>query len=207
MALRKIDIGAELGKGWQLFRANMGVLVVAGVIAYIISLLTCGVLGGPLVAGMFLIAQRLLKNDPVKPQAGDVFKGFDVFVQALLVLVFAIVAVCIVGWIPFIGQLIALVVGPIMMWALVFVTYQKLTAIDAIKKVVEHTKNGEFTMPLLFALIANLISMLGALACGIGVFFTLPIGYCMIACCYETLFGDEPEVIDPISIEPPPPLQ
>ena len=207
MALRKIDIGAELGRGWKLFQANMGVLVLAGVIASVVAALTCSILAGPLSAGMFLIARRLLKNDPVKPQAGDVFKGFDVFVQALLVLVFGFVAGAIVGWIPVVGQLAALVVAAMLLWALVFVAYQKLTAIDAIKKVFEHTKNGEFTMPLLFALIANIISGLGIIVCVVGIFFTIPIAYCMMACCYETLFGDEPEIIDPISIEPPPPIQ
>ena len=207
MALRKIDIGAELGRGWQLFQANMGVLILAGVIASVVAALTCSVLVGPLSAGMFLIARRLLKNDPIKPQAGDVFKGFDVFVQALLVFVFGIVAGSIVGWIPVVGQLAALVVAAMLLWALVFVAYQKLTAIDAIKKVFEHTKNGEFTMPLLFALMVNIISGLGIIVCVVGIFFTIPIAYCMMACCYESLFGDEPEVIDPISIEPPPPLQ
>jgi hypothetical protein len=123
------------------------------------------------------------------------------------VLVFGFVAGAIVGWIPVVGQLAALVVAAMLLWALVFVAYQKLTAIDAIKKVFEHTKNGEFTMPLLFALIANIISGLGIIVCVVGIFFTIPIAYCMMACCYETLFGDEPEIIDPISIEPPPPIQ
>ena len=202
MALQKIDIGVEMKKGWELYRANMGVLIPAGVIAYIVSSITGGVLAGPLMAGMYLIIQRLLKNDPVKPQAGDVFKGFDVFVHAFLVFL-ALVPVFAVCWIPVIGQVILLVALPVVMWAHILVTYQKLSAIDAIKKVIEYTKNGEFTIPLLFALLASLISGLGSAVCVVGIFFTIPIGYCMMANCYETLFGGEPEVIDPISIEPP----
>ena len=83
MAIGKMEIGAEIGKGWRLFQADMGVLIVGGILATVVSAVTCGLLAGPLMVGMLLIAQRLLKNDPVKPQAGDVFKGFDSFVQAL----------------------------------------------------------------------------------------------------------------------------
>ena len=208
MALRKIDFGAELGKGWKLFQANMGVLVLATVILGVVSAVTLWILVAPLIVGMFLLIRRLLKNDTVKPQAGDIFKGLECFGQAFLLVVLGFVASCVLGWIPVVGQLVGMVIGSVTMWAFMFIAYQKLSAIDAIKKVIEHTKNGEFTMPLLFAVVASIIGGLGVIVCGVGAFFTLPIAYCMMACCYETLFGDEPEVIDPISIEPPsPPLQ
>ena len=207
MALRKIDIGNEMKRGWQLFQPNMGLLILASVIACVVSGITFGILGGPLMVGLLLVIRRLSKNDVTKPQAGDVFKGLDFFVQALLVLILSFVANCILAFIPVVGQLAALIVGAVSMWAFAFVAFQKLTAIDAIKKIIEHTKNGEFTMPLLFAIIVSIISGLGVIACGIGIFFTLPLGYCMLVSCYETLFGDEPEVIDPISIQPPPPIE
>jgi len=56
-----------------------------------------------------------------------------------------------------------------------------------------------------FAVIASLVGGLGAVACGIGVFFTLPLTYCLMACCYETLFSGEPEVIEPVKEQAPPP--
>jgi uncharacterized membrane protein len=93
MAIAKMEIGTEFGKGWRLFQANMGVLIVGGILMSVVSAVTCGLLSGPLMVGLLLMAQRLLKNDPVKPQAGDVFKGFDSFVQALLLMVIVIIAV------------------------------------------------------------------------------------------------------------------
>ena len=204
MALKKLDIGTELGRGWNLFKENMGVLIVASLIATLVSAVTCGILGGALTAGMFLIVQRLMRKDPVAPQAGDVFKGFDFFVQALILVVLAIVAACLLAVIPVVGQLAGLAVGAVMMWAMLFLVYQKLSAIDAVKKVFEYTKTGEFTMPLIFALIANVISGLGAIACVVGVFFTIPIAYCMLACGYETLFGGEAEASSPeVNVAPP----
>ena len=204
MPLKKIDIGEELGKGWRLFQPNMGVLIVASLIATLVSAVTCGILSGPLMAGMFLVVRRLMKDDPVKPQPGDVFKGFDYFVQALIMVVLCLVVVFLLAMIPVIGQLAGLVVSAVMFWGIMFVTYQKLSAIDAFKKIFEYLKTGEFTLPLVFGIIASVISSLGVVACVVGMFFTIPLGYCMMACCYETLFKGEPEVIEPV-IEVPPP--
>lgn len=205
MAIGKMEIGAEIGKGWRLFQADMGVLIVGGILATVVSAVTCGLLAGPLMVGMLLIAQRLLKNDPVKPQAGDVFKGFDSFVQALLLSVIATVAIMVLSILPIIGQLAGLIVCAVMMWALVFIAYEKATAIDAIKKVFELAKSGSFTVPLVFAVIASLIGSLGAILCVVGIFFTLPLTYCLMACCYATLFSGDPEVIEPIKEQAPPP--
>lgn len=205
MAIGKMEIGAEIGKGWRLFQADMGVLIVGGILATVVSAVTCGLLAGPLMVGMLLIAQRLLKNDPVKPQAGDVFKGFDSFVQALLLSVIATVAIMVLSILPIIGQLAGLIVCAVMMWALVFIAYEKATAIDAIKKVFELAKSGSFTVPLVFAVIASLIGSLGAIVCVVGIFFTLPLTYCLMACCYATLFSGDPEEIEPIKEQAPPP--
>ncbi len=204
MPLTKIDIGAELGKGWRLFQPNMGLLIVAGVIATVVSVITCGLLGGPLMAGMLLVVRRLIQNDPVKPQAGDVFKGLDYFVQSLILVVLCMAVTFLLAMIPVIGQLAGVVVSAVLMWGLVFVTYQKLSAIDALKKIFEYLKTGEFTLPLVFGIIAGIISSLGAVACLVGLVFTLPLGYCMMACCYETLFGSAPEVVEPAKDVPPP---
>lgn len=205
MAIGKMEIGAEIGKGWRLFQADMGVLIVGGILATVVSAVTCGLLAGPLMVGMLLIAQRLLKNDPVKPQAGDVFKGFDSFVQALLLSVIATVAIMVLSILPIIGQLAGLIVCAVMMWALAFIAYEKATAIDAIKKVFELTQSGSFTVPLVFAVIASLIGSLGVVLCVVGIFFTLPLTYCLMACCYATLFSGDPEVIEPIKEQAPPP--
>jgi len=204
MPLAKIDIGAELEKGWKLFQPNMGLLIVAGLIATLVSAVTCGILGGPLMAGMFLMIRRLIRNDPAKPQAGDVFKGFDYFVQSLILVVVCLLAICLLSMIPVLGQLVCVVVGSVMMWGVLFVTYQNLTAVDAIKKVFALLQSGEFTMPFIFGILASLVSGLGLIACVVGVFFTIPIGYCMMACCYETLFGAEPEAAQPESASQPP---
>ena len=220
MADKQIDIGAELGKGWELYKANMGLLMVATLIGLVISGLTCGILYGPMSAGVFLIVRRVIQNDPVAPQAGDVFKGFDYFLQALLLVVIlwvpaALVMTVLKVAVPFLGYLASMVisafVSSVMMWGVLFVVHQKLTAIDAIKKIIDGLKSGTLTSALLFGAIACFLSNLGAFACVVGLIFTAPFAYCCLGNVYESLYGGdagggaseatvvEPEVIPPAS--------
>ena len=69
---------------------------------------------------------------------------------------------------------------------------------------IEHNRR-KLTVPLLFAMVAGFLGSLGLAVCVVGGFFTLPLTYCLMACCYDTLFGDGPEVIDLISAQTPPP--
>lgn len=204
MALAKVDIGAEFGRGWRLFQANMGLLIVAGLLAIVLTIVTCGILSGPMTAGFFLIIERLLNNDPVKPQAGDIFKGFDLFLQSLLMFVIVIAAGFVLALIPVVGQLASIVLGAFLMWGMMFVSYQKITAVEAVKKIFEYLKTGDFTMPLVLGVLANLLSSLGVVACFVGVLFTVPLSYCIMASCYQTLFAAGPAPI--LNSDTPPPV-
>ncbi|MDD3545624.1 MAG: hypothetical protein PHG96_09750 [Kiritimatiellae bacterium] len=128
MALAKVDIGSEFSRGWKLFKENMGLLVVAGLLAGLLTIVTCGLLSGPMTVGFFLVIQRLIKNDPVKPQAGDIFKGFDFFVQSLLLFIILLALGFLLGIIPVVGQIVGFLLGSLMMWGMMFVAYEKLSA-------------------------------------------------------------------------------
>lgn len=191
MALKKMDISNEVKRGWALFKPNMALLIVAGLLASVVGALTCGLLSAPLLAGVFMIIARLQAQDTTAPTAGDVFKGFELFLPSLLLMVIVFVLGAVVGWIPIVGQLVSLVVGSVLFWGLMFVAYQKLSAVEALKKVWQLTKSGEFTMPLVLGIVANLVSALGVLACVIGVLFTFPLSLCIMATAYQTLFGED----------------
>jgi len=213
MTGRQLDIGYEFGRGWNLFKQNMSVLIIASLIGILLTLVTCTVLAGPLTAGMLLIVRRLILNDPVKPEAGDVLKGFDYFLQAfvycLLFIVSLFLVVLVLQVIPVLGQLAGLAVSlfaeAALMWGMMFVVFQKMTAIDALKKLVNGITSGELLMPLVLGLLTSLLNRAGGFACGVGALFTIPLGYCILVSAYETLFGDgtdaataiDPEVIQP----------
>jgi len=208
MAALKLDMGAEMGRGWRLFRANMGMLVLAGLICTVVGALTCGILAGPLFAGLLLVLDRLIREDPVRPQAGDVFKGLDFFMQALVLSLICFVISFVLSLVPVLGHLAGLLVGSVLMWSMMRIVYRRETAVEALKAVGGDIGRGDFTMPFLFGALVSLIGGLGFVACGVGIFFTLPLSYCMLVCSYHTLYESEGGVTteaEMLSAEPPPP--
>lgn len=197
--MNKLDIGNEMNRGWALFQRNMGLLIGTGVLVALLSGITFGILSGPLAVGFFMMLRRLLQEDPAVVQVGDVFKGFDTFAQSLLLVVIGFLVSAVLWLLPVVGQIAAVVIQALLMWGLMLVAYQRLGAIDALKRIFGLLKQGDFTTPLLFAVLACIVSGAGLIACGIGVFFTLPIGLCMLVCAYDTLFGAGVQAAEPPS--------
>jgi len=196
----KVDIGKEVGRGWDLFKGNFGLLVQVNLLAMLVSSVSCGLLGGAMAAGNFLIVQRLLKNDPVKPQVGDLFKGFDYFLGTLLFglppFVFYIMErvaglvmppIVAIGFSLILG-LVVFVIGPILQIGILYVALGKLSFTDACSKLFAEMSTGTFWMLFLTALIASFLSCLGVFACVIGMFFTLPVFACIIVCAYHSAY-------------------
>lgn len=201
-----VDIGTEIGRGWELFKANMGLLILVSLLTAIIGVCTCGILAGPMMAGEFLIIQRLLKKDPVVPVVGDVFKGFSYFLNTFLcVLAFWIISgICYI--IPVVNVVAGMVLGAILAVSVMFVAFGKLSFTDALKKVFQEIGTGPFWMFLLTLIVANLIGGVGILLCGVGALFTVPLSVCIGVCAYHAAFeGTETAAPEPSPIEPPPP--
>ncbi|MEI6646741.1 MAG: hypothetical protein WCP12_11970 [bacterium] len=195
--LVKFDFGTEMSNGFNLFKGNMGLLILVSFLASLLGLLTCTVLMGPLYIGVLLIIDRLLKKDDPPPQAGDLFKGFDFFLHSFLLWIFFMVCSTILAFIPVIGTLLSMALGTLLWWGFMFIAYENLTAIDAVKKVINETTSGNFFNQLLFALVANLIAGAGIFLCGVGALFTVPLSYCMMVCCYQATYGNKTEVLTP----------
>lgn len=202
MEVKAIDFGAEIGKSWDLYKGKMGLFIVANLLATLIGFLTCGILTAPLLAGVYMINRRVLKEDPNQPTPGDVFKGFDLFAQSLILTILVFLVVLILGLIPVIGQIIAIFCGAVLSWGMAFVVYENLSAVDALKKLWQLISSGKFTMPLLFGVVAGLIGGAGSLLCGVGAFFTLPLSSIMVTCAYHTIFEDTPMPVGATAVEP-----
>jgi hypothetical protein len=86
---RGLDIGRVFKQAWRLFVDDIGALVIGALIACILSVLTVGILAGPLVAGLYgMVVGRV--RDGRRPEVGDVFGQFDrvgAFIVAGLVLI------------------------------------------------------------------------------------------------------------------------
>lgn len=199
--MNEVKIGDSFSEGWKLYKDNMGICTLATLVAMLVSGVSCGICGGPLICGLFMILRRLIKKDDTKPTVGDVFKGFDVFLQAFLLCLIAgigyFLVQVILAFIPIIGMLasfvLAWIYGPILIWSLMIVADRRVSWSEAIGLVLKETFNGKFTSPILLGILAGLIGGAGFILCGIGIFFTLPLAYCMYAVAYEQMFGSKPD--------------
>ncbi|MFH1968787.1 MAG: hypothetical protein ABIJ53_00550 [Verrucomicrobiota bacterium] len=193
----KVDVkfGEWIQQGWELYKANIGVWIVASLLAIVISVATLGLLSGPMMAGLAWMALVLVDRKEPKPQMGDVFKGFDYFLQSFLFfLVWGIImlAISFVSLIPCIGALVVIVVSIALNTALMFglflIVDKKMEFWPASMLSLNVVKPNFFPF-LGLLVVAMLIGHVGAIACGIGVIVTMPITVCILAVAYRNVFG------------------
>jgi hypothetical protein len=73
-----LDIGQVFKSGWDLFVKDIGALIVGGIVAVVLSMLTLGILAGPLFAGLYgMVVHRV--RDGRQAEVGDVFGQMDRF--------------------------------------------------------------------------------------------------------------------------------
>ncbi len=73
----QVKFGEWIESGFNLYKNNFVILVLASLVAVILSVVTFFVLAGPMIAGFLLITMALFDNQEPKPEVGDLFKGFN----------------------------------------------------------------------------------------------------------------------------------
>lgn len=198
----EVKFGEWIEKGFNLYKENFGILVLASLIAVVLSAVTVGVLAGPMFAGVILITLGLLDKKEPKPEVGTLFKGFDYFLDSFLFVILwglaLFVVSIVVGLVPCIGQLasifVVFVAHAVLMFGLFLIVDKRRefwpASVESFNKV-----RPNFWPFLGFSVVSNIIGSIGAIACGIGVIFTLPIQACILTVAYRDVFGgSEPEV-------------
>ena len=67
-----LDIGLVFKQGWRLFVKDIGPLIVGALIVAVLSIVSLGILAGPLAAGLYgTVVKRV--RDGQQPEVGDVF--------------------------------------------------------------------------------------------------------------------------------------
>lgn len=199
--MEQVDVkfGEWIEQGFGLYKENFGILVLASLIAVVISAITAGILAGPMAAGVLLIVFQLYDQKKNQPEVGTLLRGFDFFLNSFLFfLVWGIaifLASLILGLVPCIGQLASLflvfVAHALLMFGMFLIVDRKMDFWPASVASFNMVKQN-FWPFLGFSVVSNLIGSIGAVACGIGVVFTLPIQVCILAVAYRDLFQDVP---------------
>lgn len=89
----RLDVGLAFKNGWNAFTADVVPFLVGALIAGLLSIVTLGILAGPLTAGLYNMAVRRMR-DGRRAEIGDVFSCFDRFWSYLWA---AIVLVVLIG--------------------------------------------------------------------------------------------------------------
>lgn len=193
----EVRLSAWLEQGFNLFKNNLGVLVLSSLIMLLLSMVTLGILAGPLLAGLVLIILRIMDPAEAKPEVGDLFKGFEYFLQAFLFLLLYVIADVLVSMVlsvvPVLGFLasmfFSIALSTAAMFTIFLIVNQRMDFWPAFLKSFETVKTN-FWMFMAFNVILQVAIFVGAMLCGIGLLFALPFAYCAVAVAYCEVFGN-----------------
>lgn len=191
----QVDLSNWIKDGFDLYKNNFGILLIVTLIAMILASVTLGILAGPMSAGMLLITMAIYDNKEPKPEIGDLFKGFNFFLQSFLfIIVWGIlifVASTILGLIPLIGFLasicLQLAANALLMFSLFLIVEKQMDFWPASMESINIVKTN-FWPFLALSVIAGVLGSIGVILLGIGIIFTLPIYFCIITVAYRKVF-------------------
>ena len=196
MANTEVKFGEWIEKGFNLYKNNFGVLVLASLVATLLSVVTMGILAGPMIAGLCMILLQLFDGKEPKPDVGMVFKGFNYFLQSFLFFIVWGVGLIIVSFllsiVPCVGQLAAIfaiwAAETLLMFGIFFIVEDEMEFWPASMKSIDTVKTN-FWPFLGFFIVVSIIGSIGALLCGIGAVITAPIQGCILTVAYREIFS------------------
>ena len=203
-------VGTTFNRGLEIYKKNFVPLLLATLLAFVVGGLSCGICTAPLLCGVYAMILKAMRDGNAQLKAGDVFQGFQKFVPAFVgclvlgiicnVVLGVLACIPVVGWIAIIPAQAAL--SAAMVWSLLLVTDQEASVGEAITVPLKLLGVKRFWTIVLVSFVAGLVGSLGLIACGIGLFATLPFAFCMIAAAYEEAYGAAaPAAVEPS--EPP----
>ena len=165
------DMATCVAAGFNGLRKNPVTHIVATLLVGIIGGIGAGILMGPMLVGYMRMIK--IEDDGGNVEIGDVFKGFDDFVPALL-------AVLLGGLIVALGFMLCVIPGVLIMalvpTAAYLVAIGERDGINALKRAWEAVK-ANLAASCLCALVLLIVGSLGLILCGVGIVLTLPIAY------------------------------
>jgi uncharacterized membrane protein len=145
-----------------------------------------GILSYVMLGGLYYMGVKAARGEPI--EIGDVFAGFKLFpnlVGAYFLVQLLVIAGMILCVLP------GLIMQGLMMLVVPIIMDQKVGPVRAIQMSFEVLKR-EWWMPILFFIVVSILSGLGAIACGIGIIFTLPLMFISMGIVYRDFFYGTP---------------
>jgi len=180
-----VQIESYVRKGFHIFRQKPELFLIYTII--ILGLFPLGgfFFAGPFIAGFLSAAHRIDKNRPVYFE--HFFDGFRNFIPLFLVAL-AMMVISAIGYFLFIIPGIYFTVA--YLFAVPIVHFGNSDVWDGLvisRKVI----NREWLPMFGFVLVIVVLNLLGAMAFGVGLLFSIPISYCAIYAAFDDILKSE----------------
>ncbi|HXT39267.1 MAG TPA: DUF4339 domain-containing protein [Candidatus Angelobacter sp.] len=194
----RVDIGDCFSRSWALLRDNFWLLVGATALVFVVRVglgffLVVGIptnvlLGFVLQGGLSLLFLKRLRAQPA--DLGVTFSGFTLALLPLIVSGLIAHALTFIGFFLCVIPAVYLIVAWWLFTPLLILDkgLDFWPALECSRRVVTHHWWQCFGLFLL----AALVGLLGLAACGIGIFFTVPVAVGAMVCAYENIFCAPP---------------
>jgi len=185
-AVVQVRTGYWISAGWNIVKSDIGTFMLMSLIYLVFASCVPMILQGPLIAGLHIACIRKLTQG--RCEVGDMFKGFNLFVPAMIT---GILTAVLVGVGALFCIIPGLVVAAMFMFSILFVVDKRMDfwpAMQASHEIVKKNYVG-FTI---FLLAAALINLIGVLCLIVGVLVTFPILYAAVTVAYQEIVGFEP---------------
>jgi hypothetical protein len=193
-----VSLGEWLSGGWRLYKENWFTMSLATLVTAFMSLVTVGILAGPMLMGLFRMAFKTMRGE--RPEINDLFNWEGRFLQAFLAfLVFALITFAIPGFdrggafsaffnfvaSPFLTVLLGLTMPTIL--------ERRVDVAKAINDVGRTIFSRDAFMWWIVGLVFAAITAGGFIGCFVGIFVTVPWIVCSATTAYRDTFGvDDP---------------
>ena len=180
------------GRALQIVGNDPFTYVAGGLVLQLISLVAFGLLTGPAIAGIVWITLKHCRGQEVT--LGDLFRGFDSFGNTFIAgIVFGLLVS--LGLIFFVVP--GIILGALFCFVFPFIVDRGMMFPEAM---VASRKLGQGRTDLLaktlFFMLAMIVGISGIVLCVVGLFFTWPLMWAVVAVAYEDLAGPPPVVAE-----------
>ncbi|MDF2500078.1 MAG: glycerophosphodiester phosphodiesterase [Anaerosporomusa subterranea] len=190
-----MDISKGIRESFELYRQNFSTLILATLVVAVGSLVTAGILAGPLVGGLLMLCLKRMRGEHAG--VNEVFAYFNKFVPTFLIVVAMWIAMFIagaLGSIPLVGFLVQIAVGPavgiLFILAIGLIVEGNLEPMAALKQALQYFMTDPVRI-WLYSFVIGLLSGIGAILFVIPVILTMPLGATGMAIAYRELSSRE----------------
>lgn len=186
---KQANVGSWFSRAWEIVSADLTTFILLGLIYLaIIGVASSTVIGGfivdgPLTVGFFIIVFNKMRGKVIN--IGDIAKGFDYFIAAML-------SSILISVFTAIGFVFCIIPGFIVAASYVltpaFIAEKKLDFWEAMEASRKAALGHVFELSI-FILLIFLVNIVGFLCCLVGLLVTIPLTFVATAIAYDDLVG------------------